>query len=154
MRVEQPESRPGPIGGVTADSGLGHARIGGQPMGDAGLEKLGDRRIAVPLEGGLVAEHFGHCEAFAIFEIAAAESTITEASVIPAPPHRPGFLPGWLRELGVDVIIAGGMGARASELLREEGIEVVVGAPRGGAREVVRSYLDQTLTAGSNPCDH
>ena len=123
-------------------------------MGDAGLRELSGRRIAVPLEAGLVAEHFGHCEAFAIFEVAGAESTITEVSVIPAPPHRPGFLPGWLSELGVDVIIAGGMGARASELLRGEGIEVVVGAPRGGANEVVRSYLDQTLIADSNPCDH
>ena len=110
--------------------------------------------IAVPVVGDAVAEHFGHCEEFAIFETNSDEKRIARARKVPAPPHQPGFLPGWLRELGVDVVIAGGMGRRARELFRENGIEVVVGAGRGGARDLVESYLNASLQVDANPCDH
>jgi predicted Fe-Mo cluster-binding NifX family protein len=63
-------------------------------------------------------------------------------------------LPRWLHELGVDVIIAGGMGHRALDLFRENGIQVVTGAPSMVPEELVRSYLDNTLMTAENLCDH
>jgi predicted Fe-Mo cluster-binding NifX family protein len=56
--------------------------------------------------------------------------------------------------LGVDVIIAGGMGRRAQDLFAESSIEVVLGAGGGDARAVAESYIEGTLAQGSNPCDH
>ena len=124
-------------------------------MPDGSAERgSGKRKIAVPVEGGAVATHFGHCEEFEIFGADAETRCIESAETVPAPPHQPGLLPGWLRDLGVDVIIAGGMGRRAQDLFRDGGIEVVVGASGGTVREVVQAYLEATLTAGSNPCDH
>lgn len=119
-----------------------------------GSSKSRTRRIAVPVEAGVVAEHFGHCEQFAIFETDPDVRRIVSADTVPAPPHTPGFLPGWLRTLGVDVIIAGGMGRRAQELFRDCGIEVIVGASRGTALDVAQSYLDDDLIPAPNPCDH
>ena len=47
-----------------------------------------------------------------------------------APQHEPGMLPRWLKGLGANAIIAGGMGSRAQGLFAEEGIQVIVGAPQ------------------------
>ena len=74
-------------------------------------------------------------------------------SLIP-PPHEPGVLPRWLQEMGADVIIAGGMGARALDLFVQNGIKVITGAPVWTPEDLVRSYLDNTLKAGDNVCDH
>ncbi|MGD2037167.1 MAG: NifB/NifX family molybdenum-iron cluster-binding protein, partial [Desulfobacterales bacterium] len=62
--------------------------------------------------------------------------------------------PNWLNELGTDVIIAGGMGQRAVSLFGEKGIKVITGAPELEPEPLVTSYLDNTLMAGANICDH
>ena len=64
------------------------------------------------------------------------------------------MLPKWLGELGANVIIAGGMGGRALELFEQNGIKVVTGAPSLEPEVLVKSYLDKTLEAGENVCDH
>ena len=71
-----------------------------------------------------------------------------------SPPHEPGVLPTWLHELGADVIIAGGMGARALDLFAQNNIQVVVGAPTLTPEELVGQYLDNMLESGAKVCDH
>ena len=56
--------------------------------------------------------------------------------------------------MGANVIIAGGMGGRALELFEQNGIKVVTGAPSMEPEVLVKSYLDNTLKAGENVCDH
>jgi predicted Fe-Mo cluster-binding NifX family protein len=63
-------------------------------------------------------------------------------------------LPKWLHELGANVIIAGGMGARALDLFAQNDIKVIVGASALAPEELVKQYLDNTLQTGSNVCDH
>ncbi|MFH1848505.1 MAG: NifB/NifX family molybdenum-iron cluster-binding protein, partial [Candidatus Omnitrophota bacterium] len=41
------------------------------------------------------------------------------------PAHAPGVLPKWLGEQGANVIIASGMGTRAQNLFKENGIDVI-----------------------------
>jgi predicted Fe-Mo cluster-binding NifX family protein len=86
-------------------------------------------RIAIPLAGGKLALHFGHCEAFALLEVDTDRRLITGRQDLSAPPHQPGLLPAWLAERGANMIIAGGMGQRAQDLFAGHGIEVLVGAP-------------------------
>jgi Mrp family chromosome partitioning ATPase/predicted Fe-Mo cluster-binding NifX family protein len=116
------------------------------------------RRIAVPVTGGKLSAHFGHCEEFAVFSAKeTSEGTTPEAEaveVLAAPPHEPGLLPAWLNEHGVNMVIAGGMGSRAQGLFSQAGIEVMVGAASVDPKEIVQSYLDGTLVAGQNVCDH
>jgi len=109
-------------------------------------------KIAVPTADGKLAMHFGHCEKFAIVEIENGEMVKTEEAV--PPPHEPGVLPKWLRELGVNVIIAGGMGLRAQELFKINDIEVNVGSPAESVEQLVYSYLKGVLVTGENLCDH
>ena len=70
------------------------------------------------------------------------------------PPHEPGVLPRWLHKLGANVIIAGGMGAKALDLFAQDGIDVLTGAPPLAPEELVQQYLDNSLKTGGNVCDH
>jgi len=112
------------------------------------------RRIALPMTEGKLAEHFGRCEQFVIYETDPERGSVGPCEMLPAPPHQPGFLPGWLAEKRVDVIIARGMGPRAVNAFQEHGIEVVLGAVGDHANTVILSYLSGDLEAGANVCDH
>ena len=112
-------------------------------------------RIAIPVAQGRLATHFGHCEEFALIDVADGEDgRVVSTELSEAPPHQPGLLPRWLREQGADLIIAGGMGRRAQMLFAESGIEVVTGAPSGEPESVAAEYLRGSLETGENLCDH
>ncbi len=110
-------------------------------------------RIAIPLSAGALAQHFGHCESFALVDVDA-DGAIVSRQDTAAPEHQPGLLPRWLADRGADVILAGGMGSRARELFDACGVRVVVGVRRGRPDELVGEYLAGTLETGSNACDH
>jgi predicted Fe-Mo cluster-binding NifX family protein len=59
-----------------------------------------------------------------------------------------------LGELGVNLIIAGGMGQRALSLFTEQGIRVITGAPNLAPDTLVKQYLAGNLVTGPNVCDH
>ncbi|MBW1742672.1 MAG: ATPase, partial [Deltaproteobacteria bacterium] len=79
---------------------------------------------------------------------------VKDKEMLTPPPHEPGVLPKWLGDLGVDVIIAGGMGSRAQGLFGENGIKVLTGAPSLTPEELVQQYLANSLATGENVCDH
>lgn len=106
-------------------------------------------KIAVASEGKMVTEHFGHCEGFAVFE--AENNQIKNKEFIPNPGHKPGFLPVFLHEKGVNVIISGGMGGGAVDIFNEKGIEVIVGAS-GEAEKTVNDYLQGKLKSTGSIC--
>ena len=109
-------------------------------------------KFAIPLAEGVLCAHFGHCQQFAIIETE--DGQIKDKELHTPPPHEPGVLPNWLAELGVSVVIAGGMGRRALGLFSEKGIQVTVGAPSSRPEKLVEQYLQGTLIAGQNICDH
>ena len=111
-------------------------------------------KIAIPTADGRLCAHFGHCEGFAIIEVDQQSKGIVSKSMQKPPPHEPGVLPRWLRELGADLIIAAGMGQRAQQLFAQSGITVVVGAPAEPPEQLATAYLSGTLQAGDNLCDH
>ena len=98
--------------------------------------------------------HFGHCEVFTIFVVEDNTKAIKSVKEIVPPPHEPGLLPKWLGELGVNVIVAGGMGMRAQQLFESNGVKVITGAPSEDPDSVVAAYLKGTLVTGANVCDH
>lgn len=106
-------------------------------------------RIAVAAEGKNVTEHFGHCVHFLIFD--AENVNIVSEEVLPNPGHRPGFLPNYLADYGVQVIVAGGMGGGAVDIFNERGVEVVTGAS-GDARTAVQKYLKGELRSTGSVC--
>ncbi len=117
-------------------------------------ESINAMRIAIPLAGGRLAAHFGHCEEFALVDVDGGTPPGLTVRSVPAPPHQPGLLPRWLQEQRVNTVIAGGMGSRAMALFAESGIQVVTGAPDEGPEALARAFLDRSLVTGGNVCDH
>jgi predicted Fe-Mo cluster-binding NifX family protein len=78
-------------------------------------------KIAVASEGKFVTGHFGHCTNFMIYE--AQNRKILREESIPNPGHKPGFLPNFLADRGVNVIISGGMGGGAVDIFNERNVE-------------------------------
>jgi predicted Fe-Mo cluster-binding NifX family protein len=111
-------------------------------------------RIAIPLVRGQLSLHFGHCDEFAIVDVNSEDNRVSGVHTIAAPAHAPGVLPQWLRQQNVNVVIASGMGSRAQMLFAQNGIEVVVGAPRGGPEEIAVAHLNDALRTGTNICNH
>jgi len=108
--------------------------------------------LVVPVSGGKLSSHFGHCEQFAFIETQ--NGKILDTEMRTPPKHEPGALPQWLYAQGADVAIVGGMGERAQGLLREKGIEVVIGAPMDSPESLANQYLSNSLVSGVNVCDH
>lgn len=106
-------------------------------------------RIAIAGEGNKVTEHFGHCVNFLLFDVE--NGQITKEESIPNPGHKPGFLPNYLADRGVNVIISGGMGGGAVEIFNERNVEVVVGA-KGDARIAAERYLKGDLRTTGSVC--
>lgn len=106
-------------------------------------------KIAIASEGKLVSGHFGHCEGFTTYEIEGGKAL--NKKFVQNPGHRPGFLPVFLKDLGTNVIIAGGMGETAQELFKENGIEVVVGA-MGDCDNLLQQYIKGQLKSTGSVC--
>lgn len=106
-------------------------------------------KTAVAAMGNTVSGHFGHCENFNIYD--AEDGKITAEEVVANPGHRPGFLPNFLADRGVQVIIAGGMGGGAVDIFNERNVEVIVGAT-GDARAAVEAYLKGELKTTGAVC--
>lgn len=106
-------------------------------------------KIAVASEGNKVSGHFGHCGEFNIFDVE--NKKIIDSRQIPSPGHGHGVLPDYLNNLGVNVIISGGMGAGAVNKFRDHKIEVVTGA-EGMAEDAVNSYLTGKLVSSGSIC--
>jgi ATP-binding protein involved in chromosome partitioning len=141
LTKETPES------GVLPTQTAVEARLGSEKEID--MNKI---IFAIPLAGGKLCSHFGHCEQFALVETE--NGKITGKRIQPPPPHEPGLLPRWLKGMGAQVIIAGGMGSRAQQLFIEGGIKVVTGAPMDSPESLVDKYMSNTLPTGENVCDH
>ncbi len=111
-------------------------------------------RIAIPITGGKLSTHFGHCEEFALVDVDDAKNVIVKKQVVEAPQHEPGLLPRWLAEQGVSAVIASGMGMRAQGLFAAQNIRVAVGVPAEDPEALALAYVNGTLQDGPNICDH
>ncbi len=108
-------------------------------------------KLAVTYENGSVFQHFGRTEAFKVYEIE--DDKVVRAEVIGTNGSGHSALAGVLAELGIDVLICGGIGGGAQAALADAGIEVCAGA-QGSADEAVAAYLRGELTDAGVTCDH
>ena len=110
--------------------------------------------IALPLQGEQISGHFGHPECFSLVSVDPSSREILGEKRVTPPPHEPGLLPVWLAEQGATVVLAGGIGPMAVNLLQDRGIEVTTGVPPLPAFEAVRLYLEGKLKTTDNSCNH
>lgn len=95
--------------------------------------------------------HFGHCSKFVIFSVE--EGKIVNKECLTAPEHAPGAYPKFMSEEKVNVIITGGMGHKAMDMLTAFGIEVILGA-EGNIEDVMAVYLKGELKSNGAACAH
>jgi predicted Fe-Mo cluster-binding NifX family protein len=106
-------------------------------------------KIAISTDGKNVSEHFGRCPHFTIAEIE--QGSVRSMEVIDNPGHSPGFIPRFLYEKGINCIICGGMGARASRFFDELGISAITGVC-GTIDSVLQQYAEGILEGGPSSC--
>ena len=111
-------------------------------------------KYAVPVTGGMVSQHFGHCEQFALIDVDEAKKQILKKELVNSPGHEPGLLPQWLAEKGASLVIAGGMGSRAQGLFQQNKIGVITSIMESDPEKAVLSHLNGVLATGESICDH
>lgn len=107
--------------------------------------------IAMACDDGLVSNHFGHCKGYLFYHVIE-NSTILSRKYITSPEHRPGYLPLFIKNLGADLIISGGMGITAQELFAESGIKTLIGV-QGKCDDVIARYLNNTIVTNPDTND-
>src|SRR4030042_5252184 len=92
------------------------------------------------LEGALSA-HFGRCPFYTFVNVEGDRIVGFEVVANPHyPNHQPGVIPQFIHSQKANVIIAGGMGQRATDFFTQFGIDVATGV-QGKGGEVVEAYL-------------
>ena len=108
-------------------------------------------KIAVTYDNGEVFQHFGHTEQFKVYEVEAGK--VVHMEVVAANGAGHDALATFIAELGVDVVLCGGIGDGANHALSEAGIEVVSGT-KGNADVVAEAYIRGELISAGVNCDH
>ena len=106
-------------------------------------------KIVISTDNGQVSEHFGRCPQFTIVDIE--NNKVVEKKIIENPGHSTGFLPKFFKDIGSELVIAGGAGERAHEFLSEYGINLILGVS-GSVDEVIEKYVEGKLDAGESTC--
>jgi len=106
-------------------------------------------RIAIPAEDnrGLdsnVCPHFGRARFFVLVDVEGGKLVNVDVVSMPFERHMPGDIPNFLRNKGVELVIAYGVGRRAMEFFENLGIKVITGAS-GRVGDVVEGYLRDKL---------
>ena len=109
-------------------------------------------KIAVTYEDGKVFQHFGHTEAFKVYDVE--DGNIVKAEVVSTNGQGHGALAAVLKNLGVEVLICGGIGGGAQNALKEAGIQFY-GGVSGDADLAVAKLLTGNLVYNPNvKCNH
>jgi predicted Fe-Mo cluster-binding NifX family protein len=110
-------------------------------------------KIAVPVTSdNNIDSHFGHCESYGVFTISDKNEIVEMKSV--GSPEGGGCksdIASVLASDGVTVMLAGGIGGGAINVLNNSGIEVIRGCA-GNAAEVVKLYLSGLVEDSGSSC--
>jgi predicted Fe-Mo cluster-binding NifX family protein len=110
-------------------------------------------KIAVPVtKENQIDSHFGHCESYGVFTISEKNEIAGIKSV--GSPQGCGCksdIASVLASDGVTIMLAGGIGGGAINVLNNSGIEVIRGCS-GDATEVVKLYLSGLVEDSGSSC--
>ena len=109
-------------------------------------------KIALPVFNGFVNEHFGHSEEFVVYTISPdkkVESVNPVASIEGC--GCKSDIAAVLASDGVTVMLAGGIGGGAINVLNNSGIEVIRGCS-GDATKVVQQYIAGLIEDSGSSC--
>ncbi|MCX6272593.1 MAG: NifB/NifX family molybdenum-iron cluster-binding protein [Bacteroidetes bacterium] len=110
-------------------------------------------KIAIPVtRSNQIDDHFGHCEFYRIFNVS--ENNEVQELVTLKSEQGCGCksnIASVLADNGVSIMLAGGIGAGAINVLNNSGIEVIRGCS-GDAFEVVNQYVAGAIDDSGESC--
>lgn len=106
-------------------------------------------RIAVATEAGEVAQHFGHCSTYRVYDVV--DGQVQAVTEFDNPGHDAGFPPDFVAGLDANVVIVGGIGTGAINRFQGHGIEVISGA-EGPSDDAVQRHLAGNLEDAGSSC--
>ncbi len=111
-------------------------------------------KIALPTRNGMIDSHFGHCEYYTIIELGPNKEIVSK-EVLEAPQGCgcKSNIAFTLKDLGVELMLAGNMGQGAVNVLAGQNINVLRGCV-GEVDQVVADYIVGNLTDNQISCDH
>lgn len=107
-------------------------------------------RLAIAVSGEEVAQHFGHCDFFQVYNIENKKVIFEEK--ITNPPHQKGLLPKFLQEKQINAVITGNLGSLAVSSLEELGIVPIRGV-KGNVSDVLKAFIDESLVSTDEICE-
>ncbi len=109
-------------------------------------------KICIPTSDGKLCGHFGHCDSFTFAEINPDTKEILNIEEVIPEDGISCQSAAWIAEQGVNKVLAGGMGGRPLMMFAQNGVEVIAGCPELPIKEVIESYMSNTLETGVNTC--
>ena len=101
-------------------------------------------RIAVAYNDGMIFEHFGHCECFAIYDYENSDvNKCTKTLVDCSDKHGHAAMANLMRDEKIDVVIVGNMGPEAKNMLLSYGIIPLAGYVGGADKAADMLILGQ-----------
>jgi predicted Fe-Mo cluster-binding NifX family protein len=109
-------------------------------------------KIAIPTSGNIVDSHFGHCEMYTVISVDD-NLNISGTEILPSPQGCgcKSNIAGIFQKIGVKVMLAGGIGEGAIQVLNRHGIDVVRGCS-GDVNTLAEIYLKGGLTDSGEFC--
>ena len=111
-------------------------------------------RIAIPMSDGEFCPHFGRSTQVLLCEVDPADRRIDRPRTLDRPHAGCDSLPGWLAELAVDRVLAGGIGGGAQQGLAQRGIAISHGYEGPEWRQVIEQFFDQPEGGDATACSH
>jgi len=108
-------------------------------------------KLAVAAQNGQVFQHFGKCPAFAVYTIE--NNAVQSSEILDAAGSGHAAMAGLLTKNGIEVVICGGIGDPAKQMLAEAGLRVISGAS-GDVEAAVQAFLSGTLKDSLVPTCH
>lgn len=109
-------------------------------------------KIAATYDGGIIFQHFGKTQFFKIYT-ADKNGDICNVEIVSSNGQGHGALADILKEMNIDALICGGIGAGAVNALTEKGIEVY-GGNSGNPDALAIALLAGRLEKKSVSCNH
>jgi len=110
-------------------------------------------KIAIPVNGNIINQHFGRSENFAIVTVEDKRIVNVEDISTAEYAHQHKALADLLLSKGAEVVITGGIGAGAISGLQQNGLTVIKGAS-GEYIKAVEEFVEGILADKDTVCDH
>jgi predicted DNA-binding protein (UPF0251 family)/predicted Fe-Mo cluster-binding NifX family protein len=143
----------GPVTVVRISESPAHESLSGQTLGNLAANEGDIVIVAVPYLQGDVNAHFGSTQAFLVAEAVDGKVERTSVFEVQGMQHNHSGIAGFLKEQGVEVILAGGMGAPMQQALKAQGFDLYCGVS-GPAVQAIEAFLRGETEQSESTCGH